>query len=112
MLKSTLNAKSTGFGFGPRSPIVKGNPWDKLPDPATYQLPSPFDNKKSTRYQNQGKSFGASRAAYDRVYSKEHKMQDLSIPGPGHYNQLSGTVATNRNLSFTMLPKLPKESSI
>ena len=73
MLKSTLNAKSSGFGFGPRSPIVKGNRWDKIPEPGTYNLPGAFDNTLPVKSQNQGKSFGAPRAAYDKVYSKEHR---------------------------------------
>jgi len=56
------------------------------PDPGAYKLPSDFE-KPNTSY-NQGKqfSFGASRAAYDRVYYKERIPHDRSIPGPGFYD--------------------------
>ena len=113
LLNSTLNAKTTSFGYGERTPLVKGSRFEKQPEPGQYKMPSAFEKAMNkTPNQNQGKSFGAGRNAYDRVFSKEQRKQDKSLPGPGTYDQESFTVAKNKNLSFTMLPRLPKETSI
>ena len=57
-------------------------------------------------------TFGAGREAYDRVYYKERIPHDRSLPGPGYYNQEGNTIKQNRQKSFTMLGRIPRESHI
>ena len=90
--------------------LVEG--FDKFPDPGSYRLPSDFEKPDNSYNQGKVYKFGAGREAYDRVYYKERIPHDRSIPGPGHYDQQSLTIQANRNKSFTMLGRIPRESHI
>ena len=52
MLNSTLNAKSTSFGYGERDPLIRGSKYDKLPEPGQYKLPGAFEKALQTPTHN------------------------------------------------------------
>lgn len=83
-----------------------------FPEPGSYKLPSDFEKPDNSLNKGKVYTFGAGREAYDRVYYKERIPHDRSLPGPGHYDQNTKTMKNNRNKSFTILGRIPRESHI
>jgi hypothetical protein len=76
-LKST---RSTSLGFGSKYDFTSNKLINKAP---YYNIPSDFDSKKP---HSPAHTFGISREFYEKVYDKNSKIYDKSIPGPGRYN--------------------------
>ena len=72
--------RAPSFGIGER---VNFSGRENSPPPNTYKLPSDFEDQKL-----KGKvfTFGTSRDAYSKVYTKGHPVRDLTLPGPGTYD--------------------------
>jgi len=82
---STLDKKSTSFGFGSKSEVLEVNSRRSanLPSPNSYRIKSDFEKKGG------GKTFGLSYSAYAKTYVPGCTWMPPEIakefPGPGHY---------------------------
>jgi len=85
-LPSSLDQKSTSFGFGTKSQAleISTKRSAELPSPNTYRIKSDFEKRK-----NKGKSFGLSFSAYAKNYVPNCTWVPPEIakeyPGPGAY---------------------------
>ena len=58
---------------------------------------------------NTSPAFGATRNAWDKVYYKERAPPDLTLPGPGAYDQIKLSISKNESKSFRIHPVGPKK---
>lgn len=80
-LPNLKSNRSTSFGYGTKYDFTQ----TRKPKPPYYDIPAIIDAKKphSPAY-----TFGISREYYSKVFSKNGKIIDKGIPGPGKYDFL------------------------
>ena len=102
-LPSTLNQRSTSFGYGNKvmmSELIKKTGWE-VPSPNHYTP------KVWTENSNSGKTFGLSFTAYRKVYNPHADIVvpeiAKDIPGPGAYSVLQPL--GSKSVSATLKPR-------
>jgi len=101
---STLDKKTTSFGFGSKSEVLETNSrrTAALPSPVSYKIKSAFDDKKA------GKTFGLSYAAYAKTYVPGCTWMPPEIakhyPGPGAYH--TQQIPEPKKSRITIKPRL------
>jgi len=86
-LPATRSRRAPSFGYGRREQMTKkGNTIfitviESSPPPGTY---NPIESLKRV-LPSRAYTFGISREAYQKVFSKQNTISDPSVPGPGAY---------------------------
>eukprot|EP00343_Euplotes_focardii_P012521 CAMPEP_0205831196 /NCGR_PEP_ID=MMETSP0206-20130828/43374_1 /ASSEMBLY_ACC=CAM_ASM_000279 /TAXON_ID=36767 /ORGANISM="Euplotes focardii, Strain TN1" /LENGTH=247 /DNA_ID=CAMNT_0053135609 /DNA_START=261 /DNA_END=1004 /DNA_ORIENTATION=- len=93
-LPTTLNTKTSTFGFGERKPLQMIFGKDS-PPPTLYRSRSQFDYKPG-----QGKSMGMSYKVYRKVHMPGLNTRTDEIPGPGSYDSKSTLGQNSRKFSL------------
>ena len=94
LLPSTLNAKTSTFGFGERKPLKMIFGKDS-PSPTLYRSQSAFDYKPGA-----GKSIGMSYSVYQKVHIPGLNTRTSEIPGPGTYSTKTTLGVNSRKFSL------------
>lgn len=94
LLPSTLNVKTSTFGFGDRNGLKQIYGKDS-PPPTLYRSRSQFDYKPGA-----GRSIGQSYAVYQKVHMPGLNTRNEEIPGPGAYEQKTMLGANSRKFSL------------
>jgi hypothetical protein len=94
VLPSTLNAKTSTFGFGKREPLKMIFGKDS-PPPTLYRSRSQFDYRPGA-----GKSIGQSYAVYKKVHMPGLNTRSDEVPGPGNYELKTTLGANSRKFSL------------
>lgn len=94
LLPSTLNAKTSTFGFGNKQPLQMLYGKDS-PPPTLYRSRSQFDYMPGA-----GKSIGQSYAVYKKVHMPGLNTRLDEVPGPGAYESKTTIGANSRKFSL------------
>ena len=102
-MPSTLNTKTSTFGYGSKQPlkIVFGK---DSPPPTLYRSRSQFDYKFGD-----GKSIGISYKYYNKVHMPGLNTRSEEVPGPGSYD--SKTTLGQNSRKFTLKSRIKPADS-
>lgn len=103
LLPSTLNAKTSTFGYGNKEPLKMIFGKDS-PPPTLYRSRSQFDYTPGA-----GKTIGQSYAVYKKVHMPGLNTRSNEIPGPGTYEQKT-TLGAN-SLKFSLKSRIKAADS-
>lgn len=94
LLPTTMNAKTSTFGFGNKKPLQMIFGKDS-PAPSMYRSRSQFEFDP-----HKGKSIGESYACYKKVHMPGLNTRAEEVPGPGAYDQKTMLGANSRKFTL------------